>query len=155
MPKVDALPWYWSDRILEYEETGCWLWIGCLGHAGYGVLQHNHKQTSAHRIIYEFFHGALESRYVVLDHLCRVKPCVNPDHLEPVTQRENVHRGLVGDAQRARHSAKTHCVRGHPLSGENLATGLRAGYVTRRCRECSRLRCRKAWKEGLGDRTPS
>jgi hypothetical protein len=72
---------------------------------------------------------------LTLDHLCRNKACVNPAHLEPVTNRENVLRGVGLSAENAR---KTHCKRGHPLSGDNVVVS--KGGRKRRCVACERLR---------------
>ena len=83
-----------------------------------------------------------------LDHLCRVRDCVNPYHLEAVTQQENI---LRGESASAKHARKTHCINGHPLSGDNLYLrpdrGDRAG---RACRECQRIR-NKAREERLNN----
>lgn len=69
--------------------TGCWIWKLCLGKKGYG----NYGGRLAHLVIYEKFKGAKPPN-TTLDHTCRVRKCVNPDHLEPVPHRINCHRGL-------------------------------------------------------------
>jgi hypothetical protein len=89
-----------------------------------------------HRVVYEALVKPIPVG-LVLDHLCRVRHCVNPAHLEPVTQRENV---LRGETAPAANKAKTHCVRGHPFSGQNLI--LRKSGV-RECRTCANARRRK------------
>jgi hypothetical protein len=72
-----------------------------------------------------------------IDHLCRNRRCVNPEHLEAVTHRENMVRG---DTFAARNAAKTHCSKGHPLSGENLVNQKRGDRV---CRICANARVRE------------
>lgn len=106
-------------------DTGCWIWDHVKDRHGYGHFSH----VGAHRWSYELHVGPIPEG-LSLDHLCRNPPCVNPDHLEPVTHRENVLRGVSPCAQ---HARQTHCKRGHPLSGDNLRlrpNGHRA------CREC-------------------
>lgn len=108
-------------------ETGCWVWCGILDHAGYGVFTRG-KIRRAHRYSYTHYIGEMGAG-LDLDHLCRNPSCVNPMHLEPVTHRENMLRGRTFAAANA---AKTHCLKGHLLSGENLYS-----YKgSRRCRVC-------------------
>jgi hypothetical protein len=95
------------------------------------------KKLRAHRAFYEHFIGPIPDGHVP-DHLCRNTWCCNPNHLEPVTQRENI---LRGDGIASRNAAKTHCPQGHPYSTEN--TNGYNGY--RACRICARERTRK-WK---------
>lgn len=111
----------------------CWLFTGSRAGRGkeYGKLTSYGRTMQAHRAMYELLVGPIPEG-LTIDHLCRVKLCVRPDHLEPVTMRENLLRadGLAGTNAR-----KTHCPQGHPYSGENLfitATGGRA------CRICGR-----------------
>jgi hypothetical protein len=94
----------------------CWLWTG--GRAGYmkyGALRVDGRMTYAHRVAYELFVGPIPEG-LQLDHLCSVPHCVNPEHLEPVTARENVLRSRGLTAQNAR---KTHCKYGHPFDERN------------------------------------
>jgi hypothetical protein len=109
----------------------CWLWRGHIMRLGYGVAWFEDRQQPAHRAIYALLRGPVPTG-MELDHLCRVRSCVNPEHLEVVTHRENTLRGSSIVAVQAR---KTHCKRGHPLSGENLSIRKDGG------REC--LACRK------------
>lgn len=116
------------DFVSPEPNTGCWLWMGQLSNVGYGLFNLDYRIRNAHRVAYELVKGAIPDG-LVLDHLCRVPSCVNPDHLEPVAQRENVLRGISLAACRA---AMTHCLRGHVLSEENLYR-----YKTqRRCKTC-------------------
>ena len=114
--------------------SGCWLWMGYTSPAGYGVFAPNAeiRNKQAHRVAYELFRGPIPSG-LVIDHLCRMRCCVNPDHLEPVTQRVNSQRGTSGAVAAARMRAKTHCPYGHPYSTEN--TLIEYGDK-RRCRTC-------------------
>jgi hypothetical protein len=112
---------------------GCWEWTGALGGHGYGQFHigDGRKIRYAHRVAYELTIGRIPPG-LSLDHLCRNPPCVNPAHLEPVTHKVNIVRG---DSPLARNSRKTHCRRGHELSGANLEVASRkAGH--RRCRIC-------------------
>jgi len=88
--------------------SGCWLWIGKLRN-GYAQFFVDGKYVQAMRWAYEQTHGQLPPG-LEPDHLCRKRSCVNPDHGEAVTRRVNLQRG---DTIPARHSAKTHCPRGH------------------------------------------
>jgi hypothetical protein len=103
---------------VEPQADGCWLWTASKNHLGYGqwAPSSSYKGSrQAHRWSYEWLVGPIPEG-LVLDHLCRTPLCVNPDHLEPVTQRENVLRGRSPQAVNAR---KTHCIRGHEFTPEN------------------------------------
>ena len=128
--------------------SGCWLWLGSIRKNGYGCIGVGHaldgdeRTSSAHKISYEYFIGPVP-KGKVLDHKCRIRCCVNPDHLEPVTMQENVRRGELAAANKLRFSKQTHCKKGHPLSGENLGFAKGTGY--RLCIAC-RIDFRKNWK---------
>jgi len=107
-------------RFLQYvmpvTESGCWLWIGGYVRHGYGGFNVSRmKNSHAHRVAYELWKGPIPPKFDV-DHLCRVKCCVNPDHLEAVSHRENV---LRGEGLAAKEAKRTHCVRGHEYSDSN------------------------------------
>lgn len=112
---------------------GCWIWTGCSIPKGHGQIYHDGRMRPAHRVAYEQLVGPVSDDLDV-DHLCRNPACVRPDHLEPVTRRENVLRGRGSSAQNAR---KTHCKRGHPFTPENTMTRIVRGRPTRRCRACN------------------
>lgn len=121
----------WWEKI-ERSESGCWLWTGQVDAAGYGRWgARTTGSRLAHRRVYELVVGRIPVG-LVLDHLCRVRHCVNPEHLEPVTQRENLRRGNGWAGLQAR---KTHCPSGHPYEGDNLLVD---GRGHRQCRECRR-----------------
>lgn len=108
----------------------CWEWTGYRKSDGYGRFSPaQHKSTLAHRHAYETLIGPIPPG-LVLDHLCRNHGCVNPDHLEPVTQAENLRRGY-GPGWRAYRSG--YCLRGHALTGENVGT---QGPGWRYCKTC-------------------
>lgn len=111
-------------------KSGCWIWLSVPNKHGYGYLERGGKSFSAHRFVYEKIKGAIPTGYQ-LDHLCRNRICVNPDHLEPVTQQENIRRGNTG----INMSSKTHCPKGHTYDDKNTRIGTRG---ERRCRACLR-----------------
>ena len=115
------------------EETGCWLWQGTLDTGEYGLFFAEKIYFGAHRWSYEWFIGPIPDG-LTIDHLCRVHRCVNPDHLEPVTHRENCLRGIAPAAQNAH---KTHCKYGHEFTPKNTRPRPEGG---RTCRECHRIK---------------
>lgn len=82
----------------EVDASGCWLWLGAINSDGYGRMRDPRtsygRMMQAHRFFYEQVRSPIPEG-LQLDHLCRVRRCVNPEHLEPVTSRENVRRGLL------------------------------------------------------------
>lgn len=133
-PRGEVLFW---AKVDKNGPNGCWLWLGKLSKKGYGGYSYNSKHSSPHRYSYELHKGAIPEGLTV-DHLCRVRHCVNPDHLEVVTNEENVLRGFGWGANNAR---KTHCIHGHELSGPNLYKS--PNSIQRFCRTCISLRNKK------------
>ena len=122
----------------------CWKWQGSKSSNGYGIVRWNISDTGkaiqAHRFIYEMVKGKIPDGKV-LDHLCKNTDCVNPDHLEPVSQRENI---LRGEGFAAVQAKKTHCKRGHEFNEANtIITDGKSGYPIRKCRICYEARWRK------------
>lgn len=118
------------DKFIPVTESGCWIWLAS-GDGRYGQVQWNGKWRKAHRVAYEVFKGCIPQG-LVLDHLCRVTCCVNPDHLEAVTIKENNARGF---SPMTMQSHQTHCKRGHEFNPVN--TKVRKDG-SRNCRICTR-----------------
>ena len=120
------------DKIEPEPNSGCWLWAGTLVEpSGYGVFAVKRKSVQAHRVSYEIHVGPIPEG-LQLDHLCRVRCCVNPAHLEPVTHREN---GLRGVGICAGFARRTHCLNGHELIEGNLVR-IRNRATARHCKTC-------------------
>lgn len=130
-PKLSLEERFWSK---VEKSAGCWRWLASVDSKGYGQFMLNGSPKRAHRVSYELVHGAIPLG-LQLDHLCRNIECVNPTHLEPVTHRINQLRGIGPVAINA---AKTHCVRGHELTGDNLY--IRKDTGARVCRSCQHIR---------------
>lgn len=133
-PRSEPLPERLFDKV-DVTAT-CWLWTGSINNAGYGRISVNNRPKYAHRVMYELVVGPIPDG-LHLDHLCRVRHCVNPDHLEPVTNRENtLGRGLGRAAIEHRERQRTGlCSKGHSL---RLFGKLRDGGTKLYCGECAR-----------------
>ncbi len=142
-------PRFWAkvDRngpVPEYRpDLGpCWIWTAARHGAGYGIWRTETGKTErAHRATFIRLVGPVPEG-LELDHLCRVRGCCNPQHLEPVTSTENTRRGRGSEASKAHYAAITHCVHGHPFDADNTYRYNRQGYWRRECRECGRRKCR-------------
>lgn len=107
----------------------CWIWTGTCNNKGYGRFVIRKGECAVpHRYIYECLHGLIPEG-LQIDHLCRDRACVNPQHLELVTGKENVGRGW------AFRGRKSRCIRNHPLSGRNLYIGTGNRHVCRICHQ--------------------
>ena len=120
-----------TEKYVVNEETGCWEWTSHIVGSGYAGFYFEGKVRRAHRLSFAWANGFLPD--LDIDHLCRVRHCVNPDHLEAVSRRENSRRGIKG-------VLTTHCPSGHEYSGGNLYVDPK-GH--RRCRSCRREGMRK------------
>lgn len=130
-PKVDA--------------TGiCWLWTGATNRGGYGVISKGRREGAVivHRTVWQLLVGPIPDG-TELDHLCRVRSCCNPDHLEPVTRAVNVARG----SQRSGAPRKTNCINGHPFTPENTLPNGPHGRACRQCMNAANRRYRARKKE--------
>lgn len=131
MGKSRGRPWDTIRSRIRISESGCWLWLGRLDPCGYARFTIRGRPFLVHRLLFSIFVGPIPDGYC-LDHLCRVRNCVNPNHLEPVTRGENTRRGWPAQ--------KTHCVNGHPYDEAN--TYIRPSGQ-RDCRACFRERSRR------------
>lgn len=120
----------WLQRT-THNSNGCWIWGGAVQSNGYGRVSSNSKMLLAHRAIYEALVGVIPDG-MVIDHICRTRACVNPEHLEVVTQMENVMRSEITVA--SMNSKKDFCINGHPFTFAN--TFKRKDRQTRECRTC-------------------
>lgn len=132
-----------KNRLLnriDKTPNGCWNYTRSKSVKGYGKLSAWGRMWLAHRVSYTIFVAPIPEGKSI-DHLCRNPSCINPNHLEPVSNRENLMRG-IGIA--AKNSRKTHCINGHALSGENLR--LKKSRRGRICKKCNSDHWRK-WYE--------
>lgn len=114
----------------------CLRWTGFRQPGGYGQMKAGGAAPElVHRVAYRLAHGSIPDGYQI-DHLCRVRDCVNPDHLEAVTQQENLSRKSPPEP-----AARTHCGRGHELTPENTYQW----RTQRHCRTCKREKARILW----------
>lgn len=130
---------FWENVIPE-PNSGCWLWVGYNQPLGYGRFRVKGRKTLAHRFSYELHLGCIPNG-MVLDHLCRNPSCVNPEHLEPVTQKSNSLRGL-----RNQFFLNDYCANGHEYSEENTRVSKDGSRICRKC-QCiwqANARSRKA-----------
>ena len=117
---------FWTHVV---KTDGCWFWTAHTNRGGYGVS----GGTTAHRVAYRLVKGDIR-KGMSIDHLCRNHRCVNPDHLDAVTQRENVYRGLAG-------RIPLYCKHGHYRTAATLRVTSSGGQA---CRVCDRLRATEA-----------
>ena len=150
----NSFKWTFDRRIMQkvvIDENNCWNWTGHITKNGYGMTSIGNKQYMAHRYTYEWKFGKIKDK-LVIDHLCRNRKCVNPDHLEVVTLQENINRGLLGNLKHLRNEAycktRTHCALGHELNGKNL-------YITSRnhkiCKKCLKEYQKKYREKAIKD----
>lgn len=118
---------------IDYTDS-CWLWQGALDKDGYGHFTPYRKRKSSHRYSYEIMVDDIPEG-LVIDHLCRVRNCVNPNHLEAVSSLTNILRGYGAAAINRR---KAECINGHDLKGDNLYIQKKTNK--RFCRACDRRR---------------
>lgn len=124
-----------SDKYCVNSTTGCWEWKKPKP-SGYGQFYHKGTMRHSHIVSYELNTGTVPEGSVI-DHLCRVKCCCNPEHLEAVTQKVNVRRGLAGESCKTRASLQTHCKWGHKFTEQNTYVSKQGA---RHCRKCHKKR---------------
>ena len=123
----------------KFERTdGCWEWQGGKTATGYARFKFERRDIYAHRLAYIVFRGAFDPA-LEIDHLCRNRGCVNPEHMEAVTHAVNLSRG---SSPMVEHAHQTHCVHGHAFDEANTAIEHKGNLVFRRCRKCGANRAR-------------
>lgn len=119
-------------KFVHKSKTGCWLWKGTIT-KGYGKFCSMGKMMYAHVWSYKNYIGDIPYG-LTLDHQCRVRNCVNPKHLKPMTLYENM---MIGNSPTAKNKRKTHCFKGHPFNPENtIINKSKTGKIHRRCKTC-------------------
>lgn len=130
------------DRLMSASkvnpDTGCIEWQKGRVRGAYGKIWHEKRHHLVHRLAYKTLVCDVPDE-LALDHLCRNPICFNPDHLEPVTQRENILRGVGASAHNA---AKVKCRAGHDLTGPDVRIEATPYGTTRRCKECANTAAR-------------
>ena len=124
------------QKAVTVSPSGCWLWGKHINADGYGKIRFEKIAYLAHRLSYQVHIGPIPDG-MQLDHLCRVRSCVNPAHLEPVTCAENLHRGEHSNMKAYREDV---CPLGHVLSGDNLSPRTDG---RRKCKTCVNARARQ------------
>lgn len=127
-------------KISIDSRTDCWNWTAGKTSLGYGVFSIKHSSYRAHRVSWAIFNGSLSSG-LVLDHKCKNRMCINPDHLREVTRKVNTLENSNGPAYL--NSIKTHCRNGHALTPDNLTSNKNE----RVCLTCNRISDAKRQRE--------
>lgn len=128
-------------KVSPEPNSGCWLWTGALNKDGYGHFKIGRVTDKAHRFAARTFICAPPPGKEV-DHLCRVRCCVNPDHLRYVTHQENCSRSIISPTHR--NTKKTHCKWGHALDAANVRIEVYGGVTMRKCRRCCSRRVQQS-----------
>lgn len=134
-------------KVACASDDDCWTWLAGKSPDGYGKFWFDGRDGYAHRYAYGLLIGPIPAG-LEIDHLCRNRACVNPTHLEPVTTKENLHRG---ETLAARQIALTHCPSDHPYSGDNLRITPEGERICRRCNYLAQIR----WRQRNGLSVPA
>lgn len=135
---IAELDRFWS----KVDASGdCWEWQASKYWNGYGQAKLNGRGMNAHRVAWLILRGEIANG-LQLDHLCRNRSCVNPDHMEPVSRRENILRGISPVAV---NFHRFQCKNGHPFDLDN--TKMLSG--NRRCVKCNRMRSLEWWRRNV------
>jgi len=132
---------FWSKVNKEtvvtspYVDTPCWVWTASLKEKGYGQYSIAGKPCLAYKYSYEQNVGKVPD-YMTIDHICRNRPCVRPDHLRLLTQKQN---NEASDSLTALNGRKTTCKNGHPLVGDHIKIDVRKDGTRRRCSLCDAI----------------
>lgn len=136
--RLSTVEKFWAH--VAKDPLGCWMWNGAKSRNGYGQFRTAKDVLHyAHRYAYEQLVGPIPDG-LQLDHLCKARACVRPDHLEPVTQVENIRRSDLRVGRAKWLATITHCPQGHPYDEANTRVGSRG---SRSCKECNRTRSRE------------
>lgn len=127
-----------SAKFVANGYNDCWIWTGAVESQGYGRFCLHGKTIYAHRASF-ILHNSVIPDGMQIDHLCRNRRCVNPSHLEIVTQKENI---LRGESPTAKHARQAVCIRGHELSGKNLRI---APNGARKCKTCHNSESKRSY----------
>ena len=133
-----------EERLSEnfvVDESGCHVWTAGKCRSGYGRIRFGSSIKQAHRIAYELKFGPIQEG-LCLDHLCRNRSCINPDHLRPVTWRENT-LAPGSESLTKMYADRTHCKHGHELTPDNLESYPLRTRGVRMCKECGYRRQRE------------
>lgn len=141
IPMEEAIERGKSKMLLyrEITDSGCWRWLGSYMGEGYGTMNFRNQKCRVHRLAYQLWKGPFDPKLDIC-HTCDNKWCFNPDHLWVGTHRQN----MIDHVQKGRHYElkKTHCLRGHPLSGDNIKwmSNGRGRNPARKCVTCDKYR---------------